>query len=1057
MSTFLPKKMHTSILIRQLVCLFMIFAFISLNTVQATTYVVSVTTKGDDGYAPSPNGTNTLTTGTANTLGWAIASANAHAGADTITFNMPANTVLNISNPNWYLFTDAAGAYLDATIGGMAAAWSTAGSCKPIIALNGNGNGYNPITLASNTTIKGLVFYGIAQVILMNNVTNCKVQGCYFGTDLTGTVVNATGGPQQAIIVSGTSSLNLIGGVGCSQRNVFSGAYSQGIEFKASATLNAISGNYIGVDATGLVQLYTASSVQGIYFTGAGPNNLISNNVISGYYNNNSYGIEISSTNNTVITGNYVGVDKTGGNSTFSNTVGIATDGSSVKTKIGWYGAGNGNVVANSTYYGINCTASTADSLYIINNYVGTNSSGAINAGYSAANRFGNDRVNTTYGASNININTFTNVLVINNVIADAGPKTSGAAGISTSYGSVGVGIIFTGVSNATIQGNMIGVDVTGNTALGNEDNGMSFVSPCSNILVGGPLASQKNVIGANGYKNGAIFPYIQHGVQTTPGGTFSNFTFQNNNVGIGLNGTTNVGNYNMGLGLWSITNLTVMNNLISNNIWGLFMDNVSPGLVYSNTITNNDDLVANQEGSGIGVQGSASKLIQIGSPSLGGNTIYNNKNGIWLRSDGTDAAPSLITIRNNTIYSNNGIPGVRQPAEFGGAPGPYGNANGGNGIAISAANSVAGNNIIGGTGVNFQNKIYKHNNNGSNVYVNGTTNGNGVYIWNSYSNLISENSIYCNSKAGVNGINLNLGGSPGNTGITITPFTVGIGNYITATTPGIQLTNTPGTYNASDTIQVFYDPDCGTCQGQIYLGNGTLNGVHSAWSFSPLPAGSTCTTTGPQGSATCLDGVNNITATRTDANSNTSQFISCSPNVLPVTIIMFTANTFGKNSAQLLWTTAVEKNNAYFEISRSYDGKTFTPIGIVDGNGNTITAHNYEFIDNGVEGPIVYYMLTQVDMDGTQTISGIRQVNIDLNAQIIVSSFQGGIKVLNNTGSNFVKISLITAAGAEVMSTTSFDSETETSFSTNGLATGVYLVKVLTEAQLTTKKSVIY
>ena len=1055
MNTLFNQTIASKFSLHLIRILIVFIAFNSFNPIWATTYVVNSTT-GDWGYSPSPNGTNTLTTGGApatGTLGWAIASANAHAGADTITFNLAANSILTVTNPAWYVFNDAAGTVVDATIGSMATAWATAGSCKPIIALNGNGNGYAPITLASNTTIKGLVFYGIAQVILMNNVTNCKIQGCYFGTDITGTVVNATGGPQQAIIVSGTSSLNLIGGTTCAQRNVFSGAYPQAIEFKASATLNAISGNYIGVDATGLVQLYNANSVQGIYFNSTGPSNLISNNVISGYYNSNSYGIEISSTNSTVITGNYVGVDATGNNATFQNFRGISTDGSSVKTKIGWYGAGNGNVVANSNSWGILCNnGGTADSLYIINNLVGTNSSGV-----KAATRYGNAKNSTEYGVANIGITAYNGVLVINNVIADAGSKT-GAPEVGST--AIGIGITFTNVSNATVQGNMIGVDITGNTRLGNEDNGMGLLSPCSNFLIGGPLTSQKNVIGDNGYKQGAIWPSIQHGVQSTPGGTYTNFTFQNNNIGIGLNGTSNVGNYNMGLGLWNMSNLTIMNNLISNNIFGIFLDAVNPATVYGNTITNNDDLVANQEGAGINVQGSGSKNILIGSPSLGGNTIYNNKNGIWLRSDGTDAAPSLITIRNNTIYSNNGIPGVRQPAEFGGAPGAYGNANGGNGIAISAASSVAGNNIIGGTGVNFPNKIYKHNNNGSNVYVNGTTNGNGVYVLNSYSNLISENSIYCNSKAGVNGINLNLAsGSPGNTGITITPFTVGAGNYITATnTPSIQLTNTPGTYNASDTIQVFYDPDCGTCQGQIYLGNGTLNGAHSAWSFSPpLPAGSTCTTTGPQGSATCLDGVNNITATRTDANSNTSQFISCSPLVLPVSIIMFTATPVGKGSVQLLWTTASEKNNAYYEVSRSYDGKTYSPIGIVDGSGTSFGMKNYEFTDNSEDGPIAYYMLTQFDMDGSPTIVGIRDVDVDINGQIIVSSSQGGIKIANSTGSDFVKITLITSAGAEVYATNSFDSETNTNISTTGLASGVYLVKVLTGSQLTTKKVVIY
>ncbi len=86
--------------------------------------------------------------------------------------------------------------------------------------------------------------------------------------------------------------------------------------------------------------------------------------------------------------------------------------------------------------------------------------------------------------------------------------------------------------------------------------------------------------------------------------------------------------------------------------------------------------------------------------------------------------------------------------------------------------------------------------------------------------------------------------------------------------------------------------------------------------------------------------------------------------NQLPVELISFTANA-QEQTVQLVWETASEINNDYFEVRRSVDGINFNKIGEVAGNGNTVDVIRYEFVDQMPVSGISYYQLKQVDFDG--------------------------------------------------------------------------------------------
>lgn len=96
--------------------------------------------------------------------------------------------------------------------------------------------------------------------------------------------------------------------------------------------------------------------------------------------------------------------------------------------------------------------------------------------------------------------------------------------------------------------------------------------------------------------------------------------------------------------------------------------------------------------------------------------------------------------------------------------------------------------------------------------------------------------------------------------------------------------------------------------------------------------------------------------------------------STLPVSLISWSAKRVDEASAELSWTTAAEKNNAYFRIERSTDAKSFEQVGIVNGRGTTQQRVAYRFVDKP-GAATVYYRLRQVDFDGAQTSYAILSV----------------------------------------------------------------------------------
>lgn len=84
----------------------------------------------------------------------------------------------------------------------------------------------------------------------------------------------------------------------------------------------------------------------------------------------------------------------------------------------------------------------------------------------------------------------------------------------------------------------------------------------------------------------------------------------------------------------------------------------------------------------------------------------------------------------------------------------------------------------------------------------------------------------------------------------------------------------------------------------------------------------------------------------------------------LPVDLIEFKGE-LEESSVVLNWSTASEKNNDYFEVLKSIDGVTFSPVSKITGNGTSNSVNYYDYTDRHPKYGINYYQLRQVDYDG--------------------------------------------------------------------------------------------
>jgi hypothetical protein len=195
--------------------------------------------------------------------------------------------------------------------------------------------------------------------------------------------------------------------------------------------------------------------------------------------------------------------------------------------------------------------------------------------------------------------------------------------------GNIGTGVNLGSGTGNTVQGNLVGTDVTGTVALGNSGVGVE-VGGGSNDVVGGGTIDARNVVSAN-----------NRGVDIFGG---SNHTVQGNFIGTDVTGTIALSNPNLGLSL----NTGVFGTLIG----GL---TAAPGTPPGNLISGNNGnsaVTLGQDTSGNFIQGNI-----IGADITGTQPLGNVPGGITINGHDNTVGGVDPDARNIIAFNGGGTP----------------------------------------------------------------------------------------------------------------------------------------------------------------------------------------------------------------------------------------------------------------------------------------------------------------------------------------------------------------------------------------------------------------
>jgi parallel beta-helix repeat protein len=955
--------------------------------------------------------------------------------------NIELNTVSNITIQNCYIGTDATG--------NAAAASSNFFGIYFVTATN---------NFILNNVISGHTQHGMALVSASNGNT---IRGNKIGCNRLGTA--ALPNSFSGIEINGSIN-NIIGGLAAADRNIISGNTLSGVSLVSTSTGTQITNNYIGINLAGTGAL--GNKEHGIKID-ASANTTVTNNVICASGNTApvvfGFGLHIINSNGHIIRGNKVGVNAAGTAAVANNYIGLRVENCN-NVVIGGATAGQGNTLSGNGEEGIlmiNCGNPS-----IKGNFIGTNSTGAA----AIAN-----------GRSGLHIQAATTPAI--------GGTAAGEG--NTISGNAWDGIQLETATDATIQGNFIGTNSTGTVAIGNGSNGISGYTNSTNNLIGGTIAAARNIISANGV-DGIHYDGIS--------AACNNLLIKNNYIGTDVNGSGSAATFGNGksgavvlnncLGLIIGGTTAAERNIISGNgrLWGGVGNGtgiVINGGCTSAQIINNYIGLAVDGSTAMGNSENGIVIVYTNNVIIGGNNSTlrnlvssNGKQGIVLSADpGTPITGSLVignyigTDITGTLIRGNGQSGI---ISIFGNNGFFGRANANEGNLISN-NAEEGIHLVGGSGNTIYNNLIGvaangttamgnksggvfiqgvgGGTNGSNNIVGGlaalqpntiayTTNtganpdlGNGFGIGVAHNdqginNKFIGNKIFCN--AGM-GIDLDFAGLFGGAGVN----NPGNGGKTAPAITGVTATSTTGTGVNGETIHVYSNVTCTTCQGETYLGSAVVAG--GVWTVVHVSVAAPY----------------NNSATATNAVQGTSQF-TCN-FALPVELVYFKAKA-QSDIALLTWATAMEKNNAAFVIERSQDGTHFEAIGNKAGQGSTLQVTNYSFTDEHPYAGVTYYRLKQVDFDGTQTFTTIQAVYFESSSDIYLfpNPATDELNIILNSDETY-DIHVYSNLGVEVQNLSTTKNSNTYTIHLNGIASGSYILELRGTTKQVTRQFLVY
>src|SRR5581483_7444041 len=433
---------------------------------------------------------------------------------------------------------------------------------------------------------------------------------------------------------------------------------TSGIVLKTTGT-NTIASNWIGLDPNG----GAAGNGTGVVVQAGSNNNLIGGssaaaaNVVSA---NAGGGIVIAGNTNRVY-GNLVGTNPSGTAGRGNGGSGVVLQAGGSGNSVGGTTAGARNVVSANVANGV--VLDGASGSVVLGNYIGTSSNGTQDLGN------GNDGVSVSGGATGDTV----------------GGPNAGARNVISGNGCTGVEI--TGSTSIRVQGNYIGVDASGFTALANGCDGVTLSGNATDNTIGGMYASYANVVSGN----------VSYGVRLTGSGTRRNDVqgnligtdasgagalgngsahdgiavsggARNNNIGGARAGTGNVvsGNSSAGIHLWgsgTLNNTVGANDVgttsngsgaLGNGTVGILVDGHASGNTIGGTVSTARNVVSANGTSGISIAGTgtANNVVlgnYVGTDATGSAALGNGGDGVELGdgATGTTVGGTTASARN--------------------------------------------------------------------------------------------------------------------------------------------------------------------------------------------------------------------------------------------------------------------------------------------------------------------------------------------------------------------------------------------------------------------------
>jgi ELWxxDGT repeat protein len=189
---------------------------------------------------------------------------------------------------------------------------------------------------------------------------------------------------------------------------------------------------------------------------------------------------------------------------------------------------------------------------------------------------------------------------------------------------------------------------------------------------------------------------------------------------------------------------------------------------------------------------------------------------------------------------------------------------------------------------------------------------------------------------------------------------------------------------------------------------------------------------------------------------------IDATVQVLPITLLDFSAIVQASNAVELNWTTTNEINSSHFVIERSIDGNKFNDINRVSATGNSTIKQNYKYLDEqvaNINSSIVYYRLKLVDKDGLNQTSKVLRVNLKgggIQFTFLPNPVKQQLNVIVSPGNaKKVAIRIVDATGKQVFqqNIASGTNAYQQYINVAALQKGIYYIQLITDNTVKTER----